>query len=318
MAQITAKFVFQLPFYLKMQEVRGIKPASVKRNGEDITIYPPVHTEKDMTEKPFSQLKTPKPRKTQLDKLNCIVIDIRRDFPNIQQAKQDSEALLAKAREIVYQLLNLCRKQRILHIGDVNTEKLNYRIILFNANGNKISSAGQTHLTLKTIPFGSSQWADICQDWATGKLAEIYEIFLLDAKNTAFDEPRRAVLDTAIACEVFIKNFCEVARKNKNISKSKYKKMLKKSKGENGEQGEILFYFDKILECLVGRSLKQDNLDLYEKINCLRLTSNSIKHEGKCEYEKGRKVTKVKYHEVYDFITAVQDAIEYTRLLKST
>ena len=84
--QITAKFIFQLPFYLKMQEVRNIKPKSVKREGEDITINPPVHSAKNMTERRLWPLETPKPTETQLDKLNCVVIDIKGDFQNLQMA----------------------------------------------------------------------------------------------------------------------------------------------------------------------------------------------------------------------------------------
>lgn len=311
-AQITAKFIFQLPLSLKMQEVRSIRPKSVKREGEEIIIYPPVYA-KTLIEKRLWQLKTQKPRITQLDKLNCIVIDIRRDFQNLQKAAEASEELLAKAREILYQLLNLCRKRGILHIGTVNIEKLDYRLRFFDADGNIIKATGMTHLTLPRLPFKSKDWNDVCQDLASNKLPEIYEIFLLDAESVVSSEPRRAVLDTAIACEVFIKNFCEVTRKNKNINQVEYEDLKRKRK----KQGEILFYFDKILKFLIGHSLRFERPSLYCKIDCLRLTNNSIKHNGKCEYEKGGKVTEVKYHEVYDFITAVKEAIEYTRSLES-
>lgn len=310
--QITAKFIFQLPFCLKMQEVRSIRPKSVKRQGEEIIIYPPVYA-KTLIEERLWQLKTQKPRITQLDKLNCIVIDIRRDFQNLQKAEEASEELLAKARENLYQLLNLCRKRGILHIGIVNIEKLDYRLRFFDADGNIIKATGMTHLTLPRLPFKSKDWNDICQDLASNKLPEIYEIFLLDAESVVSSESRRAVLDTAIACEVFIKNFCEVTRKNKNIGQVEYKDLKRKRRN----QGEILFYFDKILKFLIGHSLRCERPSLYCKIDCLRLTNNSIKHNGKCEYEKGGKVTEVKYHEVYDFITAVKEAIEYTRSLES-
>ena len=310
MPQITAKFIFQLPFSLKMQEVRSIRPKSIKRAGEEIIMYPPVYT-KTLTEKRLQQLKTPKPRITQLDKLNCIVIDIRRDFQNLQRAEEASEELLVKAKKILYDLLNLCRKRGILHIGAVNTEKLDYRLKFFDASGNIMKATGVGHLTLPSLPFPSSVWDDICQDLASSNLPEIYEIFLLDAEDVASSEPRRAVLDTAIACEVFIKNFCESASKSRNIDQVIYK-ALKQSKKK---EGELLFYFHEMLKYLFGHSLKEDNLSLYEKIDCLRLTNNSIKHEGKCQYTKGKKVTKVKYHEVYDFIAVVKGAIEYTRSL---
>ncbi|GAH73149.1 unnamed protein product, partial [marine sediment metagenome] len=190
MAQITAKFIFQLPFSLKMQEVRSIRHKSVKREGEEIIIYPPVHTKRDMTEKRLRQLETPKPRITQLYKLNCIVIDIKRDFQNLQKAEEASEELLAKAREILCQLLNLCRKRGILHIGTVNIERLDYQLRFFDADGNTIKATGMTHGTLPRLPFKSKDWNDVCQDLASNKLPEIYEIFLLDAKSVASSEPR--------------------------------------------------------------------------------------------------------------------------------
>ncbi len=313
MTQITAKFIFQLPFSLKMQEVRSIKPKQMEWKGKKITIYPPVHTRKDMTEKRLRQPKTPKPRITQLDKLNCIVIDIRSNFQNLQKAEEASEELFAEAKEILYHLLNLCRKRQILHIGTINVEKLDYRLRFFDASGTMISSTGQTNLTLQTPPSGSSKWADICQDLASGNLPEIYELFLLDAKNVVSDEPRRAVLYAAIACEVFIESFCEVTRKNKNIDQVEYEDLKRKRK----KQGEILFYFDKILKYLIGHSLRYEKPDLYEKLDCLRLTNNNVKHRGKCQYEKGNKVITVKYHEAYNFISAVDAAIQYAKALRN-
>lgn len=315
MTEVTAKFIFELPFTLKMQETRGIKPKRMKRGGDEITIYPPVHTKKDMTERRFWQLKTPKPRITQLDKLNCIVIDIRRDFQNPQKAKSASKELLTTAREILYQLLNLCRKREILHIGIINTEKLDHKLRFFDANGDLITATGQTNLTLQSPPFESSKWADVCQDLASGNQTEIYEIFLLDAKNVVSDEPRRAVLDAATACEAFIKKFCETASKSSpKVDPIKYSALKQSKKRE----GEVLFYFHEMLKCLFGQSLKDDEPDLYEKLYCLCNTNNFVKHEGKCQYkEKGKKgkTKKVNAPEAREFIKAVEEAIQYTKSL---
>ncbi|MCJ7426144.1 MAG: hypothetical protein MUO17_03285 [Dehalococcoidales bacterium] len=280
--KVTAKFIFQLPFALKMKEVRSIMPKPIKREGEEIIIYPPVHTKHDMTEKPFWQLKTPKPRKTQLDKLNCFVIDIRRDFQNFKQAEEASGELLLKAREILYQLLNLCRKREILHIGNINVEKLGYRRRFFDANGNILTATGQTNLTLPTPPFASSKWADICQDLASGNLPEIYEILILDAKNVVSSEPRRAVLDASTASEVFIKRFCK--------SKSRRESAIK--------------------------SLWENKPELLKELDYLRRTNISVKHEGKCQYRNCEgELKQVDSQQACEFIKAVEDAMQYTKSL---
>jgi len=317
MPQVTAKFIFRLPFFLKMQEVRDIRPKSMTRESEEIIIYPPVHTEKNMIEKRLRRLKTPKPNITQLDKLNCIVIDIRRDFPTIPTSEEDQKELLAKARKILHNILALCRYRGKIHIGMINVENLDYRLRLFDAGGNLIDATGMTHLTVPSPPFQSSDWNDICQDALSGIMPELHEIFLLDARSVVSQEPRRAVLDAAIACEVFIKKFCETGSKSSPKVDPIVYSALKQSKKK---EGEILFYLHEVLKYLFGHSLKNDKQDLYEKLDCLRKTNNSVKHEGKCQYkEKGRKgkIKKVNAPEAREFIGAVKGAIEYTRSLEA-
>jgi len=313
MTQVTAKFIFKLPFTLKMQEARGIKPKRMKREGEEITIYPPVHTKKDMTERRLWQLKTPKPRITELDTLNCIVIDIRRDFPTIPPTAREQNELVEKGRDILHNLLTLCRWWGKLHIGRPNVESFDYGLRLFDANGKIIGSAGMTHLTLPSLPFKSSEWSDICQALASEKLTELYEVLLLDARDVVSKEPRRAVLDAATACEVFIEKFCETASKSSPKVDPIIYSALKQSKKR---EGEVLFYFHEMLKYLFGHSLKDDKPDLYEKLNCLCKTNNSVKHEGKCQYkEKGKKgkIKKVNAPEAVEFINAVIEAIKYTQ-----
>jgi len=314
MAQVTVKLIFELPFILRMQDVTGIKPKRMKRGGEEITIYPPVHTEKDMTEMRLRQLKTPKPRIAELNKLNCIVIDIIRDFPTIPPTGREQDELVERGREIIRNLLTLFRWWGKLHIGRPNVESFNYRLRLFDANGKIIGSAGMTHLTVPSLPFKSSEWGDICRALASEKVPELYEVLLLDARDVVSKEPRRAVLDAATACEVFIENFCETASKNSPKVDQIIYSALKQSKKR---EGEVLFYFHEVLRYLFGHSLKDDKPELYEKLGYLCKTNNSVKHEGKCQYEeKGKKVKKVNAPEAGQFINAVIEAIVYTKSLR--
>lgn len=285
MPQVTAKFIFRLPFFLKMQEVRGIRPKSMTREGEEIIIYPPVHTEKNMIEKRLWQLKTPKPNITQLDKLNCVVIDIRRDFPTIPTSEEDQEELLTKARKILHNILALCRHRRKIHIGMINIENLDYRLRLFDAGGKLIDATGMTHLTVPAPPFQSSDWDDICQDALSGIMPELHEIFLLDALSVVSQEPRRAVLDTSTAREIYVKRF--------------YKSPSKRKAALN--------------------SLKKNKPELLEELDCLQKTNISVKHEGKCQYKDDKdKIVKVDSPRARKFISAVKEAIEYSRSLEAS
>ena len=73
-----------------------------------------------------------------------------------------------------------------------------------------------------------------------------------------------------------------------------------------------------MLKYLCGHSLKEDRPDLYEELDCLRKTNNSVKHTGKCQYYRDRKKGKpieVDSNRVWKFIGAVEEAIKYTKSL---
>jgi len=282
MAKVTAKFIFRLPFSLKMQEVRGIKPKRMKREGEEIIIYPPVHTKRDMTEKRLRQLETPKPRITQLNKLNCIVIDIRRDFPTIPLVDEDQKALVIEARQILFDILTLCKcRGRQLHITVIDVEHLDYSLRLFDTEGNMIDATGMGYLTLPSLAFKGSDWNNMCQDLINGNKPELYEILLLDARSLAYHNPPYAILNAATAREVYIKRSFK--------SRTKRKATLD--------------------------SLKKNKPELLEELDCLRKTNNLVKHKGKCQYREKGKVIKVDSTRTWQFINAVEEAIEYTKSL---
>lgn len=326
MMQVTAKFSFELSFPIKMQGSWSRKPQSITTDLEEIVAYAPAVSAPPRSEEPVWK---PDPKHLiggVKDKLfweaKYIVIDIRRDFLTIPIEKADQEALIAKARNILYKILTLYRwQERQLQINVRNIEQVNYRIWYYDVAGNLINAGpegvqktGEVHLTAKTLPR-VDKWDDICQHLASGIMPELYESLILDAYSVVNQEPRRAVLDAATACEVFIENFCETASKSSpKVDPIIYSALQQSKKRE----GEVLFYFHEMLRYLFGHSLKADKPDLYEKLYYLCKTNNFVKHEGKCQYkekDKKGKIKKVNAPEAREFINAVEDAIQYTKSL---
>jgi len=282
MTQLTAKLIFQLPFHLKMQEAYNSSPQSFETESEEIVIYPPLYAP-HLAHKKLFALNTKKPRKAELDKLNCIVIDIRRDFLTIPITEEDQKNLVAKARQILYDLLTLCKcRGRQLHISVIDVEHFDYMLRLFNTAGNVMHSTGMSHLTLPSLPFKGSDWHNMCQDLINGNKPELYEILLLDAHSLAYHDPPHAILNAATARDVYIKRFYK--------SRDRRKAALK--------------------------SIEQNRPELLQELDCLRRSNNSVKHNGKCQYIEGGKVIEVDSTRAWQLINAVEKAIEYTKSLR--
>lgn len=283
MTQVTAKLIFKLPFTLKMQDVDYANPLPLKRGSEEIVIYLPIYTP-NLVHKKLWELNTKKPRKSELDKLNCIVIDIRRDFSTIPPTEREQNELVEKGRDILHNLLTLCRwRGKQLYISVIDVENFDYRLRLFDADGNVIDATGMTHLTLPSLPLKSSDWNNIGQDLISGTMPELYEILLMDARRVVLREPHRAVLDAATAREVYIKRFYKSRKKRESVL----------------------------------NSLKSNKPELLEELDCLRKTNNSVKHKGKCQYrdDKTGETIKVDSTRASSFINAVVEAIQYTKSL---
>lgn len=328
MAKVTAKFVFELPFHIQIQRKRSNSPQLLKMKPEEILVYPPALNSPYFSKKsPWS----PKPEHL-CGKLNnrpvwnakYIIIDVTRHFPTTPITAAQEKALLTTARKTLYKVLTLYRwRGKQLQINVTNIEQIDYRVRYFDTTGNRMfwgpegaHARGETHLTLTLVSPRNKEWNVICQDLISGNMPEIYESLLLDARSVASQEPRRAVLDAATACEVFIENFCETASKSspKKVDPIIYSALKQSKKRE----GEVLFYFHEMLKYLFGHSLKDDKPDLYEKLDYLRKTNNSVKHEGKCQYkEKGKKgkIKKVHAPEAREFINTVEETIQYTKSL---
>lgn len=325
MVKVTAKFVFELPFHISIQRKRTNRPQLLKTNSEEILVYPPALNSPYFSKKspwsPDPQHLIGKVNNKPIWKAKYIIIDIIRDFSMIPITAAEEQALLTTARETLYKVLTLYRwRGKQLQISTTNIKQIDHRVRYFDATGNPMfwgpegaHARGEVHLTATLVAPRNKEWKVICQDLASGTMPEPYESLLLDSRNTVSEEPRRAVLDAATACEVFIENFCETTSKNNpNVDPVVYSYLTP-------ERAGFLTYFHVVLKYLCGHSLKEDRPDLYEELDCLRKTNNSVKHEGKCQYykrdrKKGKPI-KVDSNRTRKFISAVEEAIEYTKSL---
>lgn len=324
MAKVTAKFIFELPFYIIVQGDYGSSPQSLKTNSEEIVIYAPALFDLRLSDKPLrgSELEYPyligKVNDEPIWKSNCIPIDIRRDFLTIPIANEDQEALVTKAREILSRTLTLCRwRGKQLHINVTDIEKFDYRVVYFDSADNRIGApTGMGYLELPGPLLKNNEWNDICQDLVSGTMPELYEGLLLDAYSVVSREPRRAVLDAATVCEVFIKNFCyNASQKNVEVDPVVYSALT--------QRGGFLYYFHEVLKYLFRHSLNEDKPHLYEELSYLVNTNNNVKHKGQCYYTISKKNKRefiavdipVDSTRAREFIKAVEEAIQYTKSL---
>jgi hypothetical protein len=293
MTEVTAKFIFKLPFSIKIKREHGSNPQYIKTNSEEIVVYPPAKYEYSLFEEP---LWSPDPKQF-IGKINgepvwnanCIPIHIRRDFSTIPITDEDQKALVAVARDILYKLLTMYRwRGGQLQVNATNIEKLDYDLRYFDSANKRINAGpggatGTSRISISTMPPKIIEWNDICQDLISGNMPELHESLLLDARSIVSQEPRRAVLDAATACEIYIKRFYKSREKRESTLDS-----LKKNKPE-----------------------------LLKEIERLKDANRFVKHEGLCQYKNDKgKVIPVDSTRARDFINAVEEAIEYTRSLE--
>ena len=325
MVKVTAKFIFDPPFNIIIQGEYGSSPQSLKTNSDEIVVYAPALYEPSLSDKP---LWSPKPQNIigKVDgkpiwKANCIVIDIRRDFLTIPIVDKDQKALVAKARDILYTILTLCRwrAKQLYRVTRADIEEFDYRLRYFdtandpiNAGPGGVQATGARYLMLPGPLIKSNDWNSIRQDLVSGTVPELYDMLLLDALSVVSDEPRRAVLDAAIACEVFIKNFCDTASENNpEIYPYVYSALI--------QRVGFLYYFHEVLKYLFRHSLNEDKPHLYEELGYLSNTNNNVKHKGQCHYTISKKSKAVDIPvdstRAKKFINAVEEAIQYTKSL---
>lgn len=155
-------------------------------------------------------------------------------------------------------------------------------------------------------------WVQIENALKHNREIDLVKQFLLDAEAVVHEDiPKEAVINSAIACELFIKKYVnnKIADLNDPIFKLLTSKDLDVS---------IFRYFHEILLYVTRHSLKDENPDLYDEIENLFKTRNNIAHKGACEFKTkdGRKIIKVDSAKAIIFIKKVYEFIDWIEALK--
>lgn len=126
------------------------------------------------------------------------------------------------------------------------------------------------------------QWIEIEKELASDVDTEIWEDFLLDAKVALREnDMHKATLYAAIACETFIKYQIRLMAPIQKIS-NKFIKFI------DGQEPDIrtLRYYGPILHLVSGRSLEDEESELYKSLERIMRKRNKIMHEGKRLFNK--------------------------------
>jgi len=157
----------------------------------------------------------------------------------------------------------------------------------------------------------SNIWHKVQQDITGGVYPELWQRLIMDAYQAVSRDPSSAVIKAGAACESFIEKFCDNLSHKQQVSQDVYVGLT--SGGRTFPE-----YFHVVLLYLLGRSLKNENGDLYTKIDNLYRTVNSVRHEGLCQFKdtKGKPVT-VHSEVARQMIKSVEDAIKWAKSLIS-
>ena len=128
----------------------------------------------------------------------------------------------------------------------------------------------------------AEQWPEMEKELASDIDTEIWEDFLLDSKVALRENDlHRATLYAAIACETFIKHQIKLMASKHNISN----KFVNFIDGQEPSSRAVRYY-GPILHLVTGRSLEDEENELYKSIESIMKKRNKIMHEGKRSFTK--------------------------------
>lgn len=205
------------------------------------------------------------------------------DFENI--AERDEDAIIHSARSALNQFLELVRIitgqtwVRPMHRGagsfrvwatsadgtTVPFRKQNRRAQRFLSDRQRVAPAG--------VSAATDHWRLVQEGLVSGRRVTIWERFLLDAEEMCDDNPEMAVLQAAIACEVYIGHRCNELAIGSSTSSEFWKWLVER-------RPRMLHFLDEILLLIRGVSIRQLDPSLYDEVDHLFRARNSIAHRG--------------------------------------
>jgi hypothetical protein len=287
MNKVIAKYQITVPSIL-MAEDRVLKLEPIKLETEigEVAIYPPGCKDK----KPDNYIETKESRliieggveskESKLWDADTLWVDVQSEVPNKLSNEEMRVRLDREMHKVVYRFLRFLRK-KLPETPFTLPASLQYSTNLYW----DIQPSG-LHIATMVIPAAfrlvshgaeltEDKWKELHHEMSLGLETELYEDFIVDAKVALEeDDLNRAILYAAIACEIFIKEYCEKAAKEAGISQ-KFWKYLK------SRRPRVVDYYDSVLHLVKKHSLQAKNQKLYKLLDRLYDARNEIMHEGR-------------------------------------
>ncbi|MFC1964612.1 hypothetical protein ACFLWG_01220 [Chloroflexota bacterium] len=269
MVKFTAKYQYKVPRIL-MRGEEVVEPIKLAIKGGQVTIYPP-------------EGKEPKQNDLWDADSGRIVLEI--DVTKPTSEKEANEVVRKSEREvqqIVFRFLRLLRRKLKVPFAlpmslDLNTS---YQWEGWKPTGFlPLASAMMVKVFVVSQDSGltDDKWQKLYEEMQRGTDTELWEDFIEDSKVALRDKDlNRATLYSAIACEIFIKEYTEKIAKEKGVSPIFWEYLI-----DPGTETRVLTYYNEILHLIIGHSLKGENIELNNKLTLIFNARNKIMHDGR-------------------------------------
>lgn len=322
MPKVIAKFRFELLSQIRMLGTVSPDFAMMNVDGDLVRVLPPAifDDEKYQPKWSVTQEEAIGSQNSELKwNADVAIIEVEGEVESTIIEKSEEERLLHSATEGLKKLLEVyrwhSRQSQIIVAGErlYKEHHVNYS----NSEGNEVKawhgSSGLGTLSMKIFigeESSSNIWHKVQQDITGEVYPELWQRLIMDAYQAVSTDPSSAVVKAGAACESFIEKFCDSLSHKQQVSQDVYKALT--------SQRTFPEYFHIISLHLLGRSLKNENSDLYTKIDNLYKTVNSVRHEGLCQYKHtgGRPVV-VNSQVARQMIKSIEDAIKWAKSLIS-
>jgi len=295
MANVKAKYLLKVPSILMNgDEVLNLEPIKIMTDFGEATIYPPGSKER----KPRTYVE---PKKTghlgevklevtpppSLWEADTLWIDVETEVTP-ELSRGDHIKLDRDVHHLVLRFLRLLRRKLPKMPFPLPTDLMPRIAFEWESEqaGQLAGVAPTTPSVIRVVPPEAgttvAKWRELEQQLNSGVETELWEDFVVDAKLALQeDDLNRAILYAAIACEIFIKEYCEKAAKQVGISQKFWKYL-------ESRRPRVVDYYDSVLHLVKNYSLQAKNQKLYNLLDRLYDARNEIMHEGRLSASRNK------------------------------
>jgi len=321
MPKVIAKFRLELLNQIRMLGAVSPDFATMNVDGDLVRVLPPAIFKNHQPKWSVTQEEAIGSQNSELKwNADVAIIEVEGEVESTIIEKSEEERLLYSATEGLKKLLEIyrwhSRQSQIIVAGERLYKE--YHVNYSDSKGNAVKawhgSSGVGSLTTSMViekESSSNIWHRVQQDITGGVYPELWQSLIMDAYQAVSTDPSSAVVKVGAACENFIERFCNSLSDKQQVSQDVYKALTSRER-------TFPEYFHIISLYLLGRSLKNENSDLYTKIENLYKTANTVRHEGLCQYnDTGGRLVTVNSEVARQMIKSIEDAIKWAKSLIS-